>query len=332
MHPRVHQGQAPGHLILFPDSRFSTPGGALEDKGLPGNCVSNPKPFLPQGRRGKALSPVLRATLQRSQGALQAPRSRREDPGSLSGEGAGLSIPRLRPLSPPSSLSPGSGASPQGRYHVAHPMGPAAWTPVPTTRDQGNRPKGPSPQPRESLPRDPPGAPSPPPGRHPLPGDKGQTPSAVRQRRRSRDAACAQTLRGSRARSKATHACLPAARGPHHNRDAVLLQRGLVVGHLTHAHHGGGPVLLQVLAGREEGDAAGWGTPRPSMGQKGGAQRESPAAQGPAGVGQLFLMLLGRVSLGSPCGRQSDPPTCVTTEAMQVWSSGGSPGKARPSH
>lgn len=143
VHPCVHRGQAPRHLILFPDSRFSTPGGALEDKGLPGNCVSNPKPFLPQGRRGKALTPVLRATLQRSPGALQAPRSRQEDPGSFSGEGAGLSIPRLRRLSPPSSPSPGSGASPQGRYHMAHPTGPAAWTPVPTTRDQGNRPRVP---------------------------------------------------------------------------------------------------------------------------------------------------------------------------------------------
>lgn len=34
---------------------------------------------------------------------------------------------------------------------------------------------------------------------------------------------------------------------PHHNSDAVLLQRGLVIGHFTHAHHGGSPVLLQVL-------------------------------------------------------------------------------------
>lgn len=161
---------------------------------------------------------------------------------------------------------------------MAHPTGPAAWPPVPSTGDQGNRPKGPSPRPRESLPRDPPGAPSPSPGRHPLPSNKapnaqrGRTERSPGPRRRSRDATCTQT------RSKATHACLPtrgpatphpAAHGPHHNRDAVLLQRGLVVGHLTHAHHSGGPVLLQVLAGREGEGGAGRGTPQPSEGQKG---------------------------------------------------------------
>lgn len=46
----------------------------------------------------------------------------------------------------------------------------------------------------------------------------------------------------------------PAPRSPHHDGDAILLQRGLVVGHFTHSHHSGGPVLLQVLAGREEGE------------------------------------------------------------------------------
>lgn len=55
-----------------------------------------------------------------------------------------------------------------------------------------------------------------------------------------------------RARHLLPRPCLGQPQGlephvPYHNSDAVLLQRGLVIGHFTHAHHGGSPVLLQVL-------------------------------------------------------------------------------------
>lgn len=73
------------------------------------------------------------------------------------------------------------------------------------------------------------------------------------------------------ARSEAT--CLPRSEGPqpptpvaaarpprpqpHHDSDAVLLQRGLVVGHLADTHHRGGPVFLQILAGRRRQGCTG---------------------------------------------------------------------------
>lgn len=39
---------------------------------------------------------------------------------------------------------------------------------------------------------------------------------------------------------------------PYHHSDAIFFQRGLVIGHFTHAHHSGGPVLLQVLRSRRQ--------------------------------------------------------------------------------
>lgn len=75
----------------------------------------------------------------------------------------------------------------------------------------------------------------------------------------------------------------PAAPDPHHDRDAALLQRGLVVGHVTHPHHGGGPVLLQVLAGGGGEGSAGAsglrvGTPRAGLYPL--DRTEMPAARG----------------------------------------------------
>lgn len=105
---------------------------------------------------------------------------------------------RGRPLRPKAS-APLTTVAWLGAHHVAHPTGPAAWPPVPNIGDQGNHPKGPSPRPRESLPRDSPGAPSPAPRRHSLPGDKapnagrGGTERSPGPRRGSRDAACTQT-------------------------------------------------------------------------------------------------------------------------------------------
>uniref|UniRef100_A0A480GWI8 Protein tyrosine phosphatase type IVA 3 n=1 Tax=Sus scrofa TaxID=9823 RepID=A0A480GWI8_PIG len=42
-----------------------------------------------------------------------------------------------------------------------------------------------------------------------------------------------------------------------HDSDAVLLQRGLVVGHLADTHHRGGPVFLQILDEGAEGGVGG---------------------------------------------------------------------------
>lgn len=75
----------------------------------------------------------------------------------------------------------------------------------------------------------------------------------------------------------------PAAPDPHHDRDAALLQWGLVVGHVTHPHHGGGPVLLQVLAGGGGEGSAGAsglrvGTPRAGLYPL--DRTEMPAARG----------------------------------------------------
>lgn len=73
-------------------------------------------------------------------------------------------------------------------------------------------------------------------------------------------------------------------RGPHHDSDAILLQRGLVIGHFAHSHNGGGPVLLQVLAGKRTkagwagAEGAGCAPPRPGPPGQGHAPQRNRKA------------------------------------------------------
>lgn len=165
-----------------PDSApWRAPGG----HGLPGNCVSNPNPFLPPGRHGKAADPC-------APGYVTAFTWRPSGTPALGGRTLGHSAGKGQ-ASPPQSFSPshhrGLARGPPHRA-VAEPPG-STW-PIPRGLLPGRR--SPVPGTKETAPRVPPhglGRASPetrqvhpahPPGGTRCPATRPQTPSAAGRR------------------------------------------------------------------------------------------------------------------------------------------------------